>query len=94
LLAAWRRWANKRPHNRVKVRRLPDGAGGTDQVKEPWPEPVVPAVYREICEGAHDVVSEFQRARHGVPRDEVCPLLIPLTVLQRWVAQLDGAANE
>jgi hypothetical protein len=73
------------------VRREPDGAGGTIRVREPWPEPVVPAVYREICGSRYDIVADYHNARHGVPRDEVRPLTVPVAVLERWVAQLDAA---
>jgi hypothetical protein len=52
----------------------------------------VPAVYHEICEGRHDVVAEYHNARHGVSRDEVRPLQVPVAVLERWVAQFDGAS--
>jgi hypothetical protein len=73
------------------VRRL-DGAGGTYRVREPWPEPVVPTLYREICEGPYDIVAEYSNACHGVPRDEVRPLKVPLAVLERWAEQLEAAA--
>jgi hypothetical protein len=73
----------------MRVRLAPDGAGGTCLVREPWPEPVVPALYRDICAAPYDIPAEFQRARHGVPREEVWPLTIPPALLERWAAQLD-----
>jgi hypothetical protein len=70
-----------------------DGAGGTYRVKEPWPEPLVPAIYREICEAPYDIAVEYHNARHGVPRDEVRPLTIPPALLARWIAELDAATG-
>ena len=54
------------------------------------PEPVVPDVFREILRS--EIVEEFQRARHGVPREEVHPLGIPPEALDAWIARLDGPA--
>jgi hypothetical protein len=64
------------------------------QAKQPQnrgPEPEVPAVLREILRSA--IVPEYQRARHGVPREEVRPLGISPSLLDAWVAQLEGSAT-
>ena len=54
------------------------------------PEPVVPEVLRQIC--ASNIVVEFDTARHGVPEPEqVTPLGISASQLDRWVGQLDAA---
>jgi hypothetical protein len=55
------------------------------------PEPVVPAVYREVC--AAPVVLEFHAARHGVPTpEEVRPLGVTPAEMERWASQLDEGA--
>ncbi len=46
-------------------------------------------VYREILNAGYDIAAEFQRARHGVPEQEVKPLGIPIETLNDWVARLD-----
>lgn len=90
LLAARRRWEAKLPHNRVRVRHQRDESGRRiGRFTEPWPEPVVPAVYREICGSRYDVQAEYDNARHGVPADEVRPLGIPEAVLRDWAARLN-----
>jgi hypothetical protein len=55
----------------------------------PRPEPVMLEVYREILNAGYDIAAEFQRARHGVPEQEVKPLGIPIETLNDWVARLD-----
>jgi hypothetical protein len=57
-------------------------------VREPRPEPQVPAVYREICGSRYDVVAEYDNARRGVPAEEVRPLGIPEALLSDWAARL------
>ncbi len=54
----------------------------------PLPEPVVPAVYREICQGKDDIVVEYHNARHGKPRDEVKQVTLSLEQIQDWIARL------
>jgi hypothetical protein len=54
------------------------------------PEPAVPGVLCEILRS--EIVPEYQQARHGVPREEVRPLGIPLPTLEAWAARLGGEA--
>jgi hypothetical protein len=55
------------------------------------PEPIVPAVYREVC--ASPIVAEFQAARHGVPTpDAVLPLRIAVEQVNQWLHLLDEHA--
>ncbi len=70
LLARWRRWRAKMPHNRR------------------GPEPVVPAVIREIC--AAPVAAAFNAARRPAPYPEaVQPLGIKAEQMERWLAALE-----
>jgi hypothetical protein len=55
------------------------------------PEPSVPDVYREVC--ASPILIEFRAARHGAATpDEVRPLSIPATQIDRWIRLLDEQA--
>ena len=55
------------------------------------PEPVVPAVYREVC--ASPIVVEFEAARRGAATpDEVRPLGVSDIQIDRWVRLLDEQA--
>jgi hypothetical protein len=55
------------------------------------PEPVIPAVLREIC--ASTIAIEFSAARHGVPEPEqVRPLTLSAGQIDRWLEQLAGVA--
>jgi hypothetical protein len=55
-------------------------------------EPMVPAVYREVC--ASPIVAEFHAARHGAATpEEVRPLGIPADRLELWLRRLDEPAG-
>ena len=52
------------------------------------PEPLVPAVYREVC--AAPVPAVLDAARHGVPTPEdVQPLPFTAEQIERWLHQLE-----
>jgi hypothetical protein len=89
-LAAWQRWHGKLPANRLLVRWRRDEAGRKikREIIGLRPEPVVPAVYREICESPISITQEFDRVRHGRPRDQVVALRISVEVIDRWCNEL------
>jgi hypothetical protein len=54
------------------------------------PEPIVPAVLREIC--ASTIAIEFPQARHGVADPEqVRPLTVSAVAIDRWIEQIERA---
>jgi hypothetical protein len=62
------------------------------EVVGPLPEPVVPEVYRQICNAGDVIVREYHNARRAAARSEqVVPLRFPPATLDRWQALLDGA---
>jgi hypothetical protein len=87
-LAEWERWNRKLPHNRVVRRWNRDEQGRKCgfEIVGPKPEPVVPAVYREIA--AAPIPELFHQARHGRPREEVKPPRPPLALVEKWLGQI------
>ncbi len=75
------------------MRHIRDDTGGFALVHEPWPEPIVPPLLREIGEAPYDVAAEYHRARRGVAAELVLPLTLPETLLERWACRLDGASS-
>lgn len=74
----------------MRVRHERDEAGRrVRRIEEPWPEPAVPAVYRDICGSAHEIPAEYDNARRGVAPEQVRPLKIPEAVLRDWAARLE-----
>ncbi len=62
------------------------------EIVGPLPEPQVPTVYREICQG-QQIVAEYQNARHGRPCEEVKPLQLPREKIEDWVRRLNEAES-
>lgn len=85
--AAWERWNNKLPHNRVIRERVKGIRRSCQKILGPAPEPFFPKEYQDLLK--EDIISLYEQAR--MPKENVNlvqPLNMNQTHINQWFEKL------
>lgn len=85
--AAWHRWNNKHPHNRLIKRKVKGVRGSCQEILGPAPEPFFPKEYQNILK--EDIPALYERARRPLQDPSmVQPLHLSPAQINLWLEKL------